>query len=142
MHFRLLWLAKFTHKSAISYFKFFLHIINLYRSDLTALRNPIIMKTDHERRAYQMIAFYKLWDKMNRLGIRKKDLKDKKIVSGATINKMKNNEIVTTESIDKLCDFFQCQPGDILEFIPNTHTEENSIRERNTVNNGKERSEL
>ena len=89
-----------------------------------------------------MIAFYKLWDKMNRMGIRKKDLKDKKIVSGATINKMKNNEIVTTESIDKLCDFFQCQPGDILEFIPNTHTEENSIRERNTVNNGKERSEL
>lgn len=70
-----------------------------------------------------MIAFYKLWDKMNRMGIRKKDLKDKKIVSGATINKMKNNEIVTTESIDKLCEFLQCQPGEILEFIPNTQTD-------------------
>ena len=76
-----------------------------------------------------MIAFYKLWDKMNRMGIRKKDLKDKKIVSGATINKMKNNEIVTTESIDKLCDFFQCQPGDILEFIPNTQAKQNSTEE-------------
>lgn len=51
-------------------------------------------------------AVYKLWDKMNRMGIHKKDLKDKKIVSGATINKMKNNEIVTMESIDKLCEFF------------------------------------
>ena len=70
-----------------------------------------------------MIAFYKLWDKMNRMGIRKKDLKDKKIVSEATINKMKNNEIVTTESIDKLCEFFQCQPEEILEFIPNTQTD-------------------
>lgn len=40
------------------------------------------------------------------MGIRKNDLKDKKIVSGATINKMKNNEIVTTESIDKLCEYF------------------------------------
>ena len=70
-----------------------------------------------------MIAFYKLWDKMNRMGIRKKDLKDKKIVSGATINKMKNNEIVTTESIDKLCEFLQCQTGEILEFIPNTQTD-------------------
>lgn len=70
-----------------------------------------------------MIAFYKLWDKMNRMGIRKKDLKDKKIVSGATINKMKNNEIVTTESIDKLCEFFQCQPEEILEFIPNSQTD-------------------
>jgi len=71
-----------------------------------------------------MIAFYKLWDKMNRMGIRKKDLKDKKIISGATINKMKNNEVVTTESIDKLCEYFQCQPGEILEFIPNKQTDE------------------
>ncbi len=61
---------------------------------------------------------------MNRMGIRKKDLKDKKIISGATINKMKNNEVVTTESIDKLCEYFQCQPEEILEFIPNTQTDE------------------
>lgn len=67
-----------------------------------------------------MIAFYRLWDKMNRMGIRKKDLKDKKIVSAATINKMKNNEIVTTETIDKLCEYFQCQPDEILEFIPDS----------------------
>lgn len=70
-----------------------------------------------------MIAFYKLWDKMNRMGIRKKDLKDNKIVSGATINKMKNNQIVTTESIDKLCEFLQCQPEEILEFIPKTQND-------------------
>lgn len=67
-----------------------------------------------------MIAFYKLWDKMNRMGIRKKDLKDKKVVSAATINKMNNNEIVTTETLDKLCEYLECQPDEILEFIPNT----------------------
>ena len=33
--------------------------------------------------------------------------------------KMKNNEIVTTETIDKLCDYLRCQPEEILEFIPN-----------------------
>lgn len=60
---------------------------------------------------------------MNRMGIRKKDLKDNKIVSGATINKMKNNQIVTTESIDKLCEFLQCQPEEILEFIPKTQND-------------------
>jgi len=48
------------------------------------------------------------------MGIRKKDLKDEKIVSAATINKMKNNEIVTTETIDKLCDYLKCQPKEIL----------------------------
>lgn len=70
-----------------------------------------------------MIAFYKLWDKMNRKGITKKDLRDNKIVSGATINKMKNNEIVTTESIDKICEYLQCQPEEILEFIPKKQTD-------------------
>lgn len=73
-----------------------------------------------------MIAFYKLWDKMNRMGIRKKDLKDKKIISAATINKMNNNEIVTTETLDKLCEYLKCQPDEILEYIPNTPTEETS----------------
>lgn len=72
-----------------------------------------------QKKKFNKISYYKSQYKMNRMDIRKKDLKDRKIISGATINKMKNNEIVTTESIDKLCEFFQCQPGDILEFIPN-----------------------
>lgn len=71
-----------------------------------------------------MIAFYKLWDKMNRMGIRKKDLKDKKIVSAATLNKLKNNETVTTETIDKLCDFFNCQPEELIEHINTNNREE------------------
>lgn len=37
---------------------------------------------------------------------------------------MKYNEIVTTETIDKLCEYFQCQPDEILEFIPNEHEKE------------------
>ena len=49
-----------------------------------------------------MIAFYKLWDKMN------------------------NNEIVTTETLDKLCEYLKCQPDEILEYIPNTPAEETS----------------
>ena len=73
-----------------------------------------------------MIAFYKLWDKMNRMGIRKKDLKDKKIISAA---KMNNNEIVTTETLDKLCEYLKCQPDEILEYIPNTPAEETSLDE-------------
>ncbi len=66
--------------------------------------------------------FQRLLDKIPN-GDTKKNLKDKKIISGATINKMKNNEVVTTESIDKLCEYFQCQPEEILEFIPNTQTD-------------------
>ena len=65
-----------------------------------------------------MIAFYKLWDKMNRENITQKELKDKKILSGATIAKMRRNETVNTDSIDKICAYLNCQPGDIMEFEP------------------------
>lgn len=65
-----------------------------------------------------MIAFYRLWDKMNRMGIRQKDLRDNKILTNNTINRMRNNETVTTESINRLCAFLKCQPEEIMEYVP------------------------
>lgn len=65
-----------------------------------------------------MITFYRLWDRLNRSGKKQKDLKE--ILSPATINKLRKNEIVTTDTLNKLCVFLECQPEDILEFEPDT----------------------
>lgn len=70
-----------------------------------------------------MITFFRLWNKLNRTGKKQKDLKE--ILSPATINKLRKNQIVTTDTIDKLCVFLNCQPGDILEF-ENTPDDSNS----------------
>lgn len=64
-----------------------------------------------------MITFYRLWDKLNRSGMKQKDLKE--ILSPATINKLRKNQIVTTDTIDKICIYLDCQPEDILEFESN-----------------------
>lgn len=61
-----------------------------------------------------MITFYRLWDKLNRTGKKQKDLKE--ILSPATINKLRKNQTVTTDTVDKLCIFLNCQPEEILEF--------------------------
>lgn len=61
-----------------------------------------------------MITFYRLWDRLNRTGKKQKDLKE--ILSPATINKLRKNQVVTTDTINKLCIFLECQPQDILEF--------------------------
>lgn len=71
-----------------------------------------------------MITFYRLWDRLNRTGKKQKDLKE--ILSPATINKLRKNQIVTTDTIDKLCIFLNCQPEDILEF--ETDNSDNSIQ--------------
>ena len=63
-----------------------------------------------------MITYFRLWDKLNRSGKKQKDLKE--ILSPATINKLRKNEVVTTETINKLCIFLSCNPEDVLEFQP------------------------
>ena len=67
-----------------------------------------------------MITFYRLWDKLNRSGMKQKDLKE--ILSPATINKLRKNQIVTTDTLNKLCIFLKCQPEDILEFQEETES--------------------
>ena len=68
-----------------------------------------------------MITFFRLWDRLNRSGMKQKDLKE--ILSPATINKLRKNEIVTTDTINKICIFLGCQPEDILEFQHETDEE-------------------
>jgi putative transcriptional regulator len=35
-----------------------------------------------------------------------------------TVEKLKHNEVVTTETINVLCSLLCCQPGDIMEYFP------------------------
>lgn len=60
------------------------------------------------------IKYYKLFDMLNRKGLKKKDLLV--ILSPATITKLSKHRIVTTDTIGRLCNFLNCQPGDIMEY--------------------------
>ena len=50
--------------------------------------------------------------------IKKKDLKDMTGISWATMSKINKNEYVSLEIIDRICSALDCQPGDIIEYIP------------------------
>jgi len=39
-------------------------------------------------------------------------------ISNATMAKLNTNEYVSLEIIDKLCAALNCQPGELLEYIP------------------------
>ena len=46
------------------------------------------------------------------------DLRKDKVVGVATIEKMRKTEgHIDTRSIEKLCEYLDCQPGDIMEFV-------------------------
>ena len=63
------------------------------------------------------IKYYKLLDLINRRGIKKKDLVDSNLISSATMAKLSKNDTVNTQTIDKLCEYFDVQPGDIMEYV-------------------------
>lgn len=70
-----------------------------------------------------MIKYYKLFDLLARQELKKTDLL--KIMSSPTLAKLGKGESITTKVIDDICQFLNCQPGDIMEFIPDQNKERN-----------------
>lgn len=67
------------------------------------------------------IEYNRLFDKLKSEGIKQKDFRDNASISGATMQKLLHGESVTTETICKICDYFQCMPDEIMEFIPDSN---------------------
>lgn len=63
-----------------------------------------------------MIKYYKLFDTLNRRGMKKTDLL--RYISSPTLAKLGKGEYVNTSVVDKICSVLQCQPGDIMEWEP------------------------
>jgi len=60
-----------------------------------------------------MLRYYKLFDLLFRKNMKLNDLKE--ILSSATIAKLRKGEYISGEALDKMCEFLQCQPEDIIE---------------------------
>ncbi len=50
--------------------------------------------------------------------IQKKTITEMTGISAATLAKMNTNEYISLEVIDKLCKALNCQPGDLIEYLP------------------------
>lgn len=59
--------------------------------------------------------YYKLFDQINRKGMKKTDLLE--VISGPTLAKLSKGETVTTDILCKICSYLKLQPGDIMEYI-------------------------
>lgn len=50
--------------------------------------------------------------------LQKQDVKVALKLSSATMAKLSANKYVSLEVIDKLCKYLDCQPGDLIEYVP------------------------
>ena len=62
------------------------------------------------------VSYGKLAKIMQDKRIKKKELKEKAHLGWTTISKLTNNQEVSMEVLKKICEFLNCDIGDIVEF--------------------------
>lgn len=58
--------------------------------------------------------------------MKKKDIMFLAGISKNTMAKLSTNDYISLEVIDKLCAVLNCQPGDLLEYVPGKSMAENT----------------
>ena len=71
------------------------------------------------------IYYYKLFDLLNRRNLLKGDLIKMANISNVTVSKLAKNGVVQTDILDRICTALECQPGDIMEWIPEEKNNKN-----------------
>lgn len=68
--------------------------------------------------------YNKLWKLLIDKNMKKKDLQQKSGISSATITKLGRNENINTEVLQKICTALECNISDVVDFVPDTNTED------------------
>lgn len=63
------------------------------------------------------VSYKKLFALMEKKGIKKFDLR-KMGLSPTIVDRLVKNSDVNTSTIMRLCEILDCQPGDIMEYLP------------------------
>ncbi len=71
-----------------------------------------------DRTLHGKISYEKLFCLMKEKGIKKANLRYEYKIHPTTIQKIVNSATINTDTIVILCHALDCQPGDIMEYIP------------------------
>lgn len=64
------------------------------------------------------IIYDKLLKKMEDEGLSTYKIRKEKIISESTLQNIREGKRVTTDTIAALCGALDCQPGDLIEYVP------------------------
>jgi DNA-binding Xre family transcriptional regulator len=70
-----------------------------------------------------MLVYDKLFDKLKEKGVNKSALRNYGFAPRVSV-KLSRGEDVSIDTINRLCQLLDCQPSDIMEYIPDVETQE------------------
>jgi putative transcriptional regulator len=65
-----------------------------------------------------MIKYDKLFKLLDEKNITTYYIRKYKVTGEGTLTKLRNNEPVNTKTIEVFCELLNCQPGDLMEYVP------------------------
>ena len=68
-----------------------------------------------------MIIYSRFWRTLRDSGESTYTLINRHQISSSTIDKLRKNKPITTTTLNDLCRILNCQPEDILEYVPSEH---------------------
>lgn len=91
----------------------------------THSREAVFLRGDKTMEAYKMkVEFNRLFDKLKANGVTQKVFREDIGIGSSTLANLSKNGNVTTDTICKICDYFQCLPEEIMEWIPDADYED------------------
>ena len=70
------------------------------------------------------LCYDKLFQLLKQKGLKKYDLRKDKVIGMSALENMRTGQRhVDTRTIEHLCAYLHCQPGDIMEYIPDEETD-------------------
>ena len=78
-----------------------------------------------------MIVYYKLDTLLKERKITKTQLTKDTGISTNIVSKISKNEVLKTDTLNRICEYLQVQPGEIMEWIPNDEYEKRQNEKQN-----------
>lgn len=70
------------------------------------------------------LVFDRFWNTLKEKGHNTSWIRKENIISQSALTSIKNNRHVSTETVEKLCRALECQPEDLMEYIPDEKPKE------------------
>ena len=65
-----------------------------------------------------MIVYNHIMERLSAAGYSAYRIQRENLIAGSTLNRLRKNLPVSTETIDTVCRLCHCQPGDLLSWVP------------------------
>lgn len=71
-----------------------------------------------------MIVFADIMQLLAQHGWSSYSIRKERVISEGTMSRLRKGQSVTTETLDVICRLCQCQPGDLIRWVPDSQKEQ------------------